>query len=124
MKLTPSLAILSLGVALMTQTATAGPIPNAATDPRIDPQVRSMHELVKMNVRRAGNLFHAGFNLLGKGVVLWVASRHLNVDRRGQTEVQDLSDDIRRLERELHVRELLAQPRPQRAHVVGGWSVT
>jgi acetyl esterase/lipase len=41
MKLTPSLATLSLGVALMTQAAIAGPIPNAATDPRIDPQVRS-----------------------------------------------------------------------------------
>ena len=41
MKLTPSLATLSLGVTLMTQAATAAPIPNAATDPRIDPQVRS-----------------------------------------------------------------------------------
>lgn len=41
MKLSPSLATLSLGVTLMTQAATAAPIPNAATDPRIDPQVRS-----------------------------------------------------------------------------------
>jgi hypothetical protein len=52
-----------------------------------------------MHVRHAGDLFHAGFNLLGKGVVLTVTSRHLNVDRCGQTEVQDLSDDVRHGER-------------------------
>jgi acetyl esterase/lipase len=38
----PKLAILAIGASLMTQTAVAAPaIPNAATDPRIDPQIRA-----------------------------------------------------------------------------------
>jgi len=40
MKLISLLATFSLGAALMTQAATAASIPNAATDPRIDPQIR------------------------------------------------------------------------------------
>lgn len=39
MKLVVSLAVLTLGVAVMSQTAIAGP--DAGTDPRIDPQVRT-----------------------------------------------------------------------------------
>jgi acetyl esterase len=39
MKLFPSLATLSIGAILMTQAAHAAP--DAATDPRIDPQVRA-----------------------------------------------------------------------------------
>ena len=45
MKLFSSLATLSLGAILMTHTAHAAP--DAATDPRIDPQVRSL--LAKIN---------------------------------------------------------------------------
>src|ERR1700761_8451917 len=45
MKLLASLTALSLGAILMTQTAHAAP--DAATDPRIDPQVRSF--LAKIN---------------------------------------------------------------------------
>ena len=45
MKVLPSLATLSLGAMLMTQTASAAS--DAATDPRIDPQVRSF--LAKIN---------------------------------------------------------------------------
>src|ERR1700761_701908 len=45
MKLLASLTALSLGAILMTQTAHAAP--DAATDPRIDPQIRSF--LAKIN---------------------------------------------------------------------------
>ena len=81
----------------------------------VDTQVRPMDQLVKMHDRRTGDFFHAGLDLLGKGVVLRVTSCHLNVDRDGQTEVQDLADDVCSLKEELHVRELLAQPVTQRA---------
>ena len=47
--------------------------------------------------------------VVGRGI----AADHLQVDRRGQAEVQDLVRDVRRLEEEHHVRELLVQPLAQ-----------
>ena len=44
----------------------------------------------------------------------------LDVDRRGQPEIQDLADDVGRLEEERRVRELAAAALRAARHVVGG----
>ena len=61
--------------------------------------------------------------LLGDLVVgLGVAADHLQIDRRGQPEVQNLAGDVGRLEEEVHVREFLAQALAEQHFVVARWS--
>src|SRR5581483_865139 len=53
---------------------------------------------------------HPSGNLLGDPVIaLQVRSHHLHIDRRGNSKIQNLRDDIRRLREELHSREMPRQ---------------
>ena len=52
-----------------------------------------------------------------------VAAQHLDVDGRGQAEVQNLVGDVGGLEEEDHVGELLVEPLAQAVGVFGGGAV-
>ncbi|ARF88207.1 uncharacterized protein BCN122_II1464 [Burkholderia cenocepacia] len=52
-----------------------------------------------------------------------IVAKHLHVDRGRLPEVEDLRDDVRRLEEELDAREALRQQRAQRLYVVPGRAV-
>ncbi len=59
--------------------------------------------LLHVDISRPRDLSHAVRDLLGDEVVgLHVGADDLDVDGRRQTEVQDLGDDVGRLEEELH----------------------
>src|SRR5208337_2143058 len=52
--------------------------------------------LLDPRVHHAGNLFHLPQELIGNlSIALDIASVDLDVDRRGETKVQDLSHDVR-----------------------------
>jgi hypothetical protein len=57
------------------------------------------------------------------GVAVEVVARELDVDRRGQAEVEDLGDDVGRLEEKLDAGEALRQLRAQEAHELLGRTV-
>ena len=78
----------------------------------IDAQVGPVNALMKVHVGRPADLRDSRLDLLGELVVCGVASGDLHVDRRGQSEVQDLAHDIRRRKVEFHVRKLAAQLLP------------
>src|ERR1700730_6680612 len=69
------------------------------------PQIRPVHDLVHVNIGRAGNFRDALFDLVCDIVAFRVAARDLNVDRRRNAEIQNLTHDVRRGEKELHVRK-------------------
>ena len=74
-----------------------------------------------MHVGCAGNLAHAARDLLGDVVILSERSQrpdNLHVDRRGQSEVQNLADDIGGLEKERQLGKLAAQLAPHFANVI------
>ena len=77
-----------------------------------------MHDLVYVHIGRAGNLRDGLFDLVRNLVALRVASRHLNVDRRRNPEIQNLANDVRRREKELHVRKIAVQFLAQDVHVL------
>ena len=80
---------------------------------------RLVQSLLDMHVGRAGNLADARDHVIGNLVISrHVRADNLNVDGRGQAEVQDLADDVRRLEEELRARELLGQLAAEIADVV------
>ena len=67
-------------------------------------------QLLHVDIGGAGNVPHPVGDLLRDVVVaLLVGADHLHVDRRGQSEVQNLGDDVGRLEEELHAGEALRQ---------------
>ena len=80
--------------------------------------------LLHVNVGRAGNVPHAVRDTLRNGVVaLHVGADDLHVDGSGQSEIQDLGDDIRRLEEEFDAGKALRQIVPANSCVssaVGG----
>ena len=74
-----------------------------------------------MHVRGAGNVRELVGHLLRQLVVLRLVLAHkLNVNRRGKPEVQDLRDDVRRLEEEFNARKLPRQFFAQLLHIVVG----
>src|SRR6266481_4943147 len=66
-------------------------------------QLRRARHLVHANIDRAGNLFQAPLDLTRDPVVLWRVSGNLNIDRRGESEIQDLADDVGRLKIETQI---------------------
>src|SRR5205814_8676787 len=66
----------------------------------------------------ARSLCNALFNLVRNLVALRIASRDLNVDRRRNAEIQNLAHDVRRGEKELHVRKIAVQFLAQDVHVL------
>ncbi len=82
-------------------------------------QRRQVEQLLHVHVSGAGNAPQPVGNLLRDLVVgRHVGADELNVDGRRQAEVQDLGDDVGRLEEELHARELPRQLLAQLADVV------
>ena len=77
-----------------------------------------MHPLLQMHVGRSADLRHPGLDLLGQGKVFGVGSGDLDIDGRGQAEVQNLAHDIRSRKGELHVRKIVLEPLPEHAHIV------
>src|SRR5437879_7654596 len=76
---------------------------------------------MEVNVGSAWNLGYFLTELLGDGEVgLSVNADHLDVDRGGQAEVEDLAGDVRSLEEERAVREPSRQLAPQLGDVVRG----
>ena len=91
----------------------------------VDLQRRRVDHLVQVHVDGARNASHAGGDLQRDLVRrLLVVAGDLHVDRRRQPEVQDLADDVRRLEEEGHAGKLPRQRFPQRLHPAGGRLVT
>lgn len=84
----------------------------------VDGQRGLVEALVHVRIHRAGDPpdavgEDAGQLLVGRHV----GARELHVDGRRQPEVEDLADDVRRLEGELHAGEALGQFFAQAAHV-------
>jgi hypothetical protein len=83
-------------------------------------------DLLDVHVHRAGNASELLGDLLGHMVVrlrFWQRARDLNVDRRGQAEVEDLAYDVRRLREELDLREPVRQLVTKQFQVFGGRAV-
>ena len=100
-----------------------------AVMPTCATRVRSMsmlqggqiEHLLHVHVGRARDVPHAIGDLLGDGVIAGhILAHHLHVDRRGQAEVQDLRNDVGRLEEELDAREAARQLRAQLLDVTRG----
>ena len=82
-------------------------------------QRRQVEQLLHVHVGSARNTPQPIGNLLRDGVVgCHVGANQLNVDGRGQAEVQDLGDDVGRLEEKLHTGKLPRQTLAQLADVV------
>ena len=63
-----------------------------------------------VDVHRTRNARHTRLNLLGNLIVLEAVAAHdLDIDRRGQPKIQNLSHNVGRLEEKRHVRELFRQ---------------
>ena len=79
-----------------------------------------MDKLVHVRIDCSGNLRDARFDLVGDVVPFRVAASYLNVDRRRNAEIQDLTDDIWRREIKLHVRKIVVQFLSQDFYVLRG----
>ena len=80
--------------------------------------LRIIHHLMNMHVRRARNTRHAPFDLLRDLVIAFdVAAGYLHVHRSGQAEIQNLIRNIRRAEEERALREIRHQLFAQFARV-------
>ncbi len=74
----------------------------------IDHDPRRVEDLLHMDVHRAGNPSEVCGDLLRHAEIrarFRYRARDLDVDRRGQTEVEDLTDDIGGLREEFQIRE-------------------
>ncbi len=76
--------------------------------------------LVNMDVDRSRNGGDACEDALGDGIVLLGAAGNLNIDRRRQTEVEDLIGDVGRGKEEGASGEFGGEIVAQQAHVFGG----
>src|SRR5271157_3319704 len=85
---------------------------------------RQRHHLLHVDIGSAGNLFHPVRDLLRDEVVaLHISAGDLNIDRRRQSKVQDLSDDVGGLEEKLDARKAARQFFTQSADVLPGGMV-
>ncbi len=67
---------------------------------------------------------HLVGNLLSNRVTaLHIRADHLDINRGGQSEIQNLSDDVRRLEEEFHTRKTPWQFLPQLLHQLRRWAL-
>src|SRR5882672_7652706 len=82
-----------------------------------------VESLLDVNVHRAGNMAHLGSNFLRENIVgrqRGGGAGDGDVNRSRSAEVQNLRDDVRRLEIELHARILLRELLAQKLDVFGG----
>ena len=78
------------------------------------------HHLVNVNVGSSWNARDAASQVPRYFVVrLGVSTHHLQIDRRRQTEIDDLAGDVCRLKEKVHVRELFVQPFAKTPFVLG-----
>ena len=74
---------------------------------RLHLQARQIEHLLDMHVHRAGNVAKLIGDFVGDVVIrLLVPADDLDVNGRGQPEVQDLADDVGRLKKEGDAREM------------------
>ena len=74
-----------------------------------------------VHVHGAGNARQLRLNLSRQARnwrARWERSDHLHVDRRGQSEVENLADDVGGLEEEVEVGKLAVQARAQLADII------
>ena len=83
----------------------------------IEVKIGSIDHLVHMDVDRAWNRGHTLTQAARDLVVGRIVTLHLHVDRRWQTEIEDLRHNIRGLKEEGEIGELLLQLRPQLLHI-------
>ena len=77
------------------------------------------HHLLHVHVRRAGNLAQPICDSLRDVVVpAHIGAHYLNIDRRGQSKIENLRHDIGGLEEELHARKPRWKFAAQLAHVL------
>ena len=84
----------------------------------IHSQIRPVDELVNMNIDRARNLRDARLDLIRNLVPFRVAARHLNVNWRRNSEIQNLTNDVRGGEEEFGVGKIAVQFFAQDSHVL------
>src|SRR5262249_35204213 len=84
-------------------------------------ELRIVEVLLDAEIREAGHLAQLVQDLVGnRPVALDVVSLDLHVNGGGETEVQDLGDDVRGHEIKGDAGELLGQTPAKSAHVIGG----
>ena len=87
----------------------------------VDHEGRRIDDLVHVDVDHPRHAAHPLRNLPGERVVgSPVLAHDLDVDGRGQAEIQDLANDVAGLEEECRVRELSGELLAQRLHVREG----
>src|SRR6267143_4099943 len=81
-------------------------------------QLRRVRHLVQSDIDRAGNLFHPRLDLACDCIIgLLGVTGDLDVDWRGQTEIQNLADDVCRLEIEAQLRKARRELLAHRLHI-------
>jgi hypothetical protein len=84
-------------------------------------EARLVEELVNVGIHRAGDFADFCRHLLRDGeIALHVVTYELDVNRGGETEIQDLAHDVGRLEKEFDAGEFARQFRAQLRDEVGG----
>src|SRR3954466_14769914 len=77
-----------------------------------------------MNVDSPWHRLQAIGNSLREFIIrIQIATEHLNVNRGGQTEVQDLAYDVRGLEEEFRARKFQRQLFPKLLYIFGRWTM-
>src|SRR5437899_9911391 len=79
-------------------------------------QLRGVCDLMQANIDCAWNLSHPRFDLARDPVVLRRVTRYLNVDRRRQTEIQNLTDDVGRWKIKTQIRKSVRECFAKRLH--------
>src|SRR4029077_17105754 len=81
-------------------------------------QLWCVRHMMWTNVNRARNLFHPRLDLTRDCIVRLIGKTgDLDVDWRRQTEIQNLADDVCRLEIETQLRKTFGEFLPQRFHI-------
>src|ERR1700750_14891 len=86
-------------------------------------KIGRIDNLMHMNVDRTGNRGKSLAQVACDLVVCRIVTLDLDIDRRGKAKVQDLRNDVGRLEEEGQIRELTLQLQPQLFDVPLGWAM-
>ena len=80
-----------------------------------------VHQLLHVNVNGTGNMAQLICDLLRDEIILIVVrSIQLNINRRGQTEIENLADYVGRLEEKFHAGKLSRQGAAQELGIFVG----
>src|SRR5262249_13285896 len=83
-----------------------------------------VHELLDMNIHRSRHMAQTVCDLLSDEIVLGVVrAAELNINGRRQAKVQNLTDNIGRLEEEFHSWKLTRQGFTKLVNVLVGWTM-